>query len=105
MFVVIISFQIRQGMEDSFKATWKSLTELIHLYAGSLGSRLHKAGDCEYIAYAQWPDKKSWMDSSSLPEISELRIQLRACCLVVETKYELEMVEDLLKKEVAQKYT
>jgi hypothetical protein len=101
MFAVIILFQLKQGKENTFRSAWKSLTELIYQHEGSLGSRLHKADQSTYIAYAQWPDKKIWIDSDNLPELAHpIREQLRACCERIEIKYELEIVEDLLTREV-----
>lgn len=103
MFVVIIQFDLKEGKEESFVMAWKSLTELIYQHEGSLGSRLHKTAHLTYIAYAQWPERDTWITSNNLPEVaSPIRKQLRDCCEKMEVKYELEMVEDLLKKEVFQ---
>ena len=57
MFSVIYKFEIKPDRKDSFEKSWKDLTHLIYDYAGSLGSRLHKKDECNYIAYAQWPNK------------------------------------------------
>jgi len=60
MYVVIYSFQVKNGLEKSFEEAWKEMTKLFRDFAGSLGSRLHKGEGNLYIAYAQWPDKRTW---------------------------------------------
>ena len=58
------------------------MTELIREREGSLGSRLHRAGSGEYVAYAQWPSRQVWDDSDTIPptrEMVELRQVLRNC--------------------------
>ena len=99
MFSVIYKFEIKPDRTDSFEKSWKNLTLLIYEYAGSLGSRLHKKDECTYIAYAQWPNKETWEDSSNkLPEKSyEISALMRESCISIETLYELELIEDLLE--------
>ena len=101
MFAVIYSFQIKPDHENEFLDAWKGLTSLIYEYEGSLGSRLHKEKDDHYIAYAQWPDKSTWKNSGgNLPESANLvRLQMKNSCEKIETLFELDMVEDLLKEE------
>lgn len=38
---------------------------------GGLGSRLHKAEDGTFIAYAQWKDKETWEKAQEIPTIDE----------------------------------
>lgn len=38
---------------------------------GGLGSRLHKAEDGSFIAYAQWKDKETWENAGNFPVIDE----------------------------------
>ena len=99
MFSVIYKFEIKSDRKDSFEKSWKDLTLLIYEYAGSLGSRLHKKDECNYIAYAQWPNKETWENSSNkLPERSyEISALMRESCNSIETLYELELIEDLTK--------
>ena len=99
MFSIIYKFKIKPDRKDSFEKSWKDLTHLIYDYSASLGSRLHKKDNCNYIAYAQWPNKETWENSSNkLPkkskEISKLMIE---SCNSIETLYELELIEDLLE--------
>lgn len=99
MFTVIYSFQVKQGEVQSFKKAWRDMTLLILEYEGSLGSRLHKQNELTYIGYAQWPTKNAWINSgNNLPEASEeIRKIMRATCEKIETLFELEVVDDLLK--------
>lgn len=99
MFSVIYKFEIKADRKDSFESSWKDLTILFYEHAGSLGSRLLKKDASIYIAYAQWPNKETWKNSSNrLPESSNEIIDLmKGSCVSIETLYELELVEDLLK--------
>ena len=104
MFSVIYKFEIKPDRQDSFEKSWKDLTLLIYDYAGSLGSRLHKKDECNYIAYAQWPNKETWKNSSNKLqeksiEISEL---MKESCNSIETLYELELVDDLIENKPSQ---
>ncbi len=38
---------------------------------GGLGSRLHKADNGSFIAYAQWKNKAMWENASNIPTIDE----------------------------------
>ena len=100
MFTVIYSFHVKANQENEFRLAWKELTKLIYQYEGSLGSRLHKRNAREYLAYAQWPDKVSWEQSGKrLPaEAEKIRQSMRTACDHIETSYELEVVDDLLKE-------
>lgn len=99
MYAVIYSFQTRPGSEDQFVEAWTKLTRLIYENRGSLGSRLHKASEGEYIAYAQWPDKASWQKPwEPMPEAAQAASQqMREACTEIKTLYQLEMETDLLK--------
>ena len=100
MFSVIYKFEIKPDRKESFEKSWKDLTLLIYDYAGSLGSRLHKKDECNYIAYAQWPNKETWENSSNkLPEKSnEISKLMKESCISIETLYELELTKDLLEE-------
>lgn len=60
MFVVVYRWKLKEGAEDRFRQGWRAATEAISQKYGSLGSRLHKAEDGTWVAYAQWPDKERW---------------------------------------------
>lgn len=97
-FTVIYSFQVLEGKEDEFILAWKGLTELIYEFRGSLGSRLHKLNESEYIAYAVWPNRETFYDVNRvLPDSAdEFRTAMREACSKIETVYELDVVEDLI---------
>jgi heme-degrading monooxygenase HmoA len=99
MFVAIYSFEVRAGKDEQFIKAWEEFTKLIYQFEGSLGSRLHKKGEQEYTAYAQWPDKKTWENSGkNLPEsANEHRALMKEACVKIDTSHELEMISDLLK--------
>ena len=98
MYIVIYSFEVAKGKHDEFVESWKTLTNLIKEYAGGLGSRLHKKNDNKYIAYAQWPDKKTFENAGSkLPEKAiKIRDEMKAAGIKVTMMEKLEVVEDLL---------
>lgn len=98
-FTVIYTFQILEGKDQEFRAAWKGLTELIYQHRGSLGSRLHKLSDSEYIAYAVWPDKETFYDTSTtMPASADtFRTAMRDACSNIETVYEMNVVEDLIQ--------
>jgi len=99
MFAVVYSFEVKKGAEKRFERSWAELTKLIREHRNSLGSRLHQGSSpTSYIAYAQWPDRKTWADSDvSMPtETEHWRSEIRASCTDIKTVYELDMVSDLL---------
>lgn len=100
MFTVIYSFKVKEGYSLVFEKAWKELTLLIYQFEGSMGSRLHKSTELDYIGYAQWPDKTTWANSgNNLPEhATEIRKTMRDACLTIEVLHELEVVSDLLEK-------
>jgi hypothetical protein len=59
-FCVIYRWRLHAGMEDAFVAAWERLTDAIRERRHGLGSRLHRAGDQLWLAYAQWPDRATW---------------------------------------------
>lgn len=99
MFSVIYQFEVKPDSKDSFESSWKELTHLIYDYAGSLGSRLHKKDECSYVAYAQWPNKETWENSSNkLPQKSrDISKIMKESCYSIETLFELDLIEDLIK--------
>jgi heme-degrading monooxygenase HmoA len=101
MFVIIYQFNIKPKKQTQFINAWKRMTELIYEHENSLGSRLHQKSEACYIAYAQWPDEATFRNSGKkLPkEANDIRAQMRETCLEIETLYELETVEDLLRFE------
>lgn len=56
---MIYRWQVVPGREAQFEAGWRRGTERIAAEFGGWGSRLHKAADGVFVAYAQWPDEES----------------------------------------------
>ncbi|MEW4922422.1 hypothetical protein [Algibacter sp. 2305UL17-15] len=100
MYIVLYSFKVIPKHVDTFIKGWKGLTNLIYKYEGSLGSRLHKKNHLEYIAYAQWPNKNIFEASGgNLPkEANKYRDLMRTSCDKIEIIHKLDVVEDLLAK-------
>ncbi|MEO9534048.1 MAG: antibiotic biosynthesis monooxygenase [Crocinitomicaceae bacterium] len=104
MFVAIYTFTIHPNKEAEFIEAWEALTKLIYEYENSLGSRLHRKSETEFIAYAQWPDKNTWKNSGDKLPVSatQWRQQMRASCSNIETQHELEMLSDLIQQQTHQ---
>lgn len=103
MYVVMFEFVIKEGCEEQFIKAWPSVTQGIYLFKGSLGSRLHKNVNGEYIAYAQWPDQKTWEMSSEIemsPEYEMHRESMRESLNLESTKvlYQMEVEIDYLQR-------
>lgn len=60
MFAVIYRWRVIPGLEAQFERGWARGTQRIAAEFGGWGSRLHRAEDNVYIAYAQWPDEETW---------------------------------------------
>ena len=99
MFAAVYYFKTKAGKEDQFITAWEELTKLIYEFENSLGSRIHRKTENEFIAYAQWPDKETWSNSgANLPEsANEFRILMKDACSEIRTEHELEMMSDFLK--------
>ena len=67
-FVVIYRWRLHPDKEQQFQDVWSRNTPLIIERCGGMGSRLHKAEDGTWLAYAQWPDKATWERSYSVPD-------------------------------------
>ena len=67
-FVVIYRWRLHPGKEQQFIDSWTRNTPQIIQRCGGLGSRLHRADDGSWLAYAQWPDRSTWERSYSVPD-------------------------------------
>lgn len=59
-FAVIYRWRLVPGREADFERAWARMTERIASDLGGLGSRLHRAADGTWAAYAQWPSRAAW---------------------------------------------
>lgn len=96
MFIAIYSFTIIPGKETDFEESWAERTIEIKASYNSLGSRLHKAEDGTYVAYAQWHSKEQWQ--SLEPSSTVAGTKMRSCCSKITTVYQLDVVKDLLER-------
>ena len=58
MYAVVYRWRVKHGAEDIFRQGWREVTEDIRRNFGGGGSRLHKAENGEWWAYARWPSKE-----------------------------------------------
>ncbi|GAB1857947.1 hypothetical protein MHTCC0001_27840 [Flavobacteriaceae bacterium MHTCC 0001] len=103
MYIVLYAFSVKLDCEDQFVEGWKGLTTYIYKNNGSLGSRLHKSSALNYIAYAQWPNKKIFEMAASgnlPPEAESFREKMRTACSDIKIINRFDVVEDLLADEV-----
>ncbi|MEL0455235.1 hypothetical protein WJN01_03260 [Flavobacteriaceae bacterium SZ-1-7] len=100
MYIVLYRFEVKLNESESFEKGWAGLTNLIYKHEGSLGSRLHKKSETEYMAYAQWPNKNKFETAGdNLPEkAEEFRELMRTSCSNIEIMNKFDVVNDLLVK-------
>jgi heme-degrading monooxygenase HmoA len=80
MYVAFYRWRLNQGQEAEFSRLWHEGTLLFRTEQGALGSRLHKAEDGTYFAYAQWPSREAYHAKKHLsPEHRELLQAMQAC--------------------------
>ncbi len=102
MFHVAYEFKVKAGCEAPFIEAWRAVTLAFRRYRGALGSRLHRAEDGTYVAYAQWPSEESYGQASVLPEeVVVAQRQLRESCDEIITWKKMSVVDDLLVQESA----
>ena len=77
MFIAMYEFVVKSGCEDQFMSTWPKATQGIYLYKGSLGSRLHRDKSGAFIAYAQWPDEKTYRKAADIFMSEEYEVKRR----------------------------
>ncbi len=101
MFAVIYRWRVIAGLEAQFEAGWAAGTQAIAREFGGWGSRLHKAGEGVYVAYAQWPDEATWktaMESRMNHSDDEARRKYREAIAPdgFETLFAMPVTADLL---------
>ncbi|MGW2865250.1 antibiotic biosynthesis monooxygenase family protein [Streptomyces sp. NPDC001205] len=67
MFAVVYRWRLQQGKEQQFIEGWHRMTAAIHRQCGSYGSRLHRADDGTWLAYARWPTPEA-REQCALPD-------------------------------------
>ncbi len=97
-FMVMYRWRLKPGMERAFIEAWRAATVLIRAQSGGLGSRLHRAHDGTYLAYAMWPDeatRKAGLNSDD-PERVRLRGLMREAIAEDFPELRMEAVADLI---------
>jgi hypothetical protein len=97
MFAVIYRWRLKPGTESQFASAWAERTRAIMSQEGGLGSRLHRADNGWFVAYAQWPSRKVWeafMATISPPSLAGTL--MRNGIEVSDEPICLEVVDDLL---------
>lgn len=99
MYCIIYKFHVKENYTQEFLESWIELTKCIYTYEGSLGSRLHRESENEYIAYAQWPSKSHYLNAGNqlTTEAEAYKKSMKSACYSIETLHSAEMVVDLLK--------
>ena len=102
MFCVLYRFIPKLDHEDQFRQHGLVVTQWYYRHAGSLGSRLHRANQGEYIGYAQWTSRDQWKSQRDRSDAELLgnRQAMRECCEEIEVLYELDVTNDWLQHEV-----
>ena len=95
MFAVIYHWKRKSGVTDrQFRDHWHKGTLHIYKTFGSYGSSLHKMDSKTYVAYARWPDKRSWKHmmrtESQYPNKPLVTSMRKPICV--------KLVDDMLKK-------
>ncbi|AKS41150.1 putative quinol monooxygenase [Wenzhouxiangella marina] len=106
MFIAVYEFDVKEGRESAFRAAWVEVTEAIYAQCGSLGSRLHSTNRPNiFVGYAQWPSRAQWeKDHVLLGEGYErARATMRDCLVSSKTIHELEVCDDYLQSEAAER--
>ena len=98
MFVALYRWGVKGGQEDRFREGWRRLTEEIYSRRGSYGSRLHRAEDGTWVAYAQWPNRRSWEASGGAAAVDvEASRMMSESIEVSHAPVLMEVADDLLK--------
>ena len=100
MFIVIYRWRLKEGLEATFREGWREMTESIYRTRGSVGSRLHKAEDGTWMAYAQWPDEETWLrarEAGTANEEASRKMREGSERLLSEER--LQVTDDMLRAE------
>ncbi len=102
MYCVLYEFKIKPGGETQFTESWHTVTKDVIEQSGSLGARLHKSDEGDWIAYAQWPDCESWKLGHALIDAESQRLHVDDCLAAIPTiLLKLNVIDDLLQLQPA----
>lgn len=66
-FAAIYRWRVKPGHEEACRESWRKLTVAIQKKFRTGGSRLHRADDGSFVAYAIWPDRETYDASRTAP--------------------------------------
>ena len=75
-FAVIYRWRLKPGLEEQFREGWERATRTLLATRGALGSRLHRARDGSWVAYAQWPSHETWQRSRALGPVDRVASEM-----------------------------
>lgn len=99
MFIALYRWKLIKGRESLFQEGWHRITVEFYRERGSLGSRLHRAEDGTWVAYAQWPDKQAWEAARVQVRDTEAVQMMRESIELSHAPTFMEVVDDLLARE------
>jgi len=98
MFVALYRWKLKEGQEEKFQEGWRRRTGEIYRKCGSLGSRLHRAEDGTWVAYAQWSNRQDWEAARLVPVAdTEAPIMMKESVEISYPEMLLEVVRDLIR--------
>jgi heme-degrading monooxygenase HmoA len=98
MFVAIYRWKLKEEQEEKFREGWRRRTDEIYRKCGSLGSRLHRAEDGTWVAYAQWSRRQDWEAARQVGiDDTEAVEMMKESVEVPYTEMLLEVADDLFK--------
>ena len=97
MFAVIYTFKVKPMFDSEFQEFWHEGTLRIRQERNSLGSRLHKVSDGQFVAYAQWHSRDDWENPPpSSPDLKGVLTKMHNCLSECKVSFAFEVVDDLL---------
>ena len=57
MFAVLYQGYVKPGLEEDYRASWKTIATYFVKEKGALGSSIHKSEEGYYVTYSRWTDK------------------------------------------------
>ncbi len=102
MFCVVYEFKVKPDGEKKFTEAWHTVTQDVIGQYGSLGARLHKSDQGDWIAYAQWPDRESWKVGHAVIDAEARQLHVDDCLAEIPTiLLKLTVIDDLLQLQPA----
>lgn len=101
-YLFVYKFTLHEPSDENardFVEIWSRMTDYFRDECGAEGSRLHRAADGSFFAYAQWPTKAvadASGDREPGPEFISLRLKWAELCAPSEVVFEGELVADML---------